>query len=133
MQVYRSETKKPVEQFVSDLFHEAKGRGFMIHNEDKMEMAHTFGQHGVEVADDFDLHMIQICKPQKAAMSLGKNPERAILMPKFIMTFSRDKSTQIRFQHYSREAVASLVDDEEFPESLLKSFEEILAMIEAAK
>ena len=133
MQLYRSETEKPVSQFVRDLSREAKGRGFLIHNEDKMEMAHTFGQHGVEVAEDFDLHMIQICKPQKAAKSLGKNPERAVLMPKFIITFSRDNSTQIRFQHYSREAVASLVDDEEFPESLLKSFEEILEMIEAAK
>jgi uncharacterized protein (DUF302 family) len=133
MQIYRSETDKPVEQFVSALFREAKDRGFLIHNEDKMEMAHTFGQHGVEVAEGFDLHMIQICKPQKAAMSLSKNPERAVLMPKFIMTFSHGNSTQIRFQHYSRETVASLVDDEEFPESLLKSYAEILAMIEAAK
>ena len=133
MQIYRSETDKPVEQFVSALFREAKDRGFLIHNEDKMEMAHTFGQHGVEVAEGFDLHMIQICKPQKAAMSLSKNPERAVLMPKFIMTFSHGNSTQIRFQHYSRETVASLVDDEEFPESLLKSYTEILAMIEAAK
>lgn len=91
MQIYRSETDKPVEQFVSALFREAKDRGFLIHNEDKMKMAHTFGQHGVEVAEGFDLHMIQICKPQKAAMSLRKNLERAVLMPKFIITFSRDK------------------------------------------
>jgi uncharacterized protein (DUF302 family) len=133
MQIYRSETDKPVERFVKDLSQEAKKRGFLIHNEDKMEMAHTFGQHGVEVAEGFDLHMIQICKPQKAAASLEKNPERAVFIPKFIMTFSRDNSTQIRFQYYSRETVAALIDDEEFPDSLLKSFAEVLAMIEAAK
>ena len=133
MHIYRSETKKPIDLFVEDLSLLAKARGFMIHNEDKMEMSYTFGQHGVEVADDFDLHMIQICKPQKAAASLSQNPERAVLMPKFIMTFSRGNTTQIRFQHYSRETVTSLVDDKAFPDSLLKSFEEIIALIETAK
>jgi hypothetical protein len=54
-------------------------------------------------------------------------------MPKFIMTFSRDNTTQIRFQYYSRETVATLVDDKEFPDSLLESFEEIKAMIEVAR
>lgn len=133
MNIYRSETDKSVERFVADLSTVVKARGFLINNEDKMEMAHTFGQHGVEVAADFDLHMIQVCKPQKAAKSLSKNPERAVLMPKFIMTFSRDNCTQIRFQHYSREAVESLVEDDEFPDSLLQSFEDIIEMIEASK
>lgn len=133
MQIYRSETDKSVEQFVNKLSGVAKAQGFLIHNEDKMEMAHTFGQHGVEVAECFDLHMIQVCKPQKAAKSLSKNLERAVLMPKFIITFSRDNCTQIRFMHYSREAVASLVDDEEFPDSVQESFTEIIEMIEAAK
>jgi uncharacterized protein (DUF302 family) len=133
MHIYRSETAKLIERFVKDLSLEAKARGFLIHNEDKMEMAHTFGQHGVEVAEGFDLHMIQVCKPQKAAASLEKNPERAVFIPKFIMTFSRDNSTQIRFQYYSRETVAALVNDDEFPDSLLKSYEEVLEMIEAAK
>ena len=31
------------------------------------EMAHTFGRHGAHVAEDFDLHMIQICKPSFCA------------------------------------------------------------------
>lgn len=133
MHIYRSETRKPIDLFVEDLSVTAKARGFLIHNEDKMEMSYTFGQHGVEVADDFDLHMIQICKPQKAAVSLSENPERAVLMPKFIMTFSRGDTTQIRFQHYSRETVAALVDDKEFPDSLLESYEKIMEIIEAAK
>jgi len=133
MQTYRSITDKPVERFVKDLFLEAQKRGFRIHNEDKMEMVHTFGLHGVEVAEGFDLHMIQICKPKKAAASLEKNPERAVFIPKFIMTFSRDNCTQIRFQHYSRETVEALIDDKEFPDSLLKSSQEVIAMIEAAR
>ena len=133
MNIYRSESAKSVERFVVDLATVAKASGFLIHNEDKMEMAHIFGQHGVDVAEGFDLHMIQICKPHKAAKSLSKNPERAVLMPKFIITFSRDNSTQIRFLHHSREAIAALVDDDEFPDSLQDSFAEIIEMVEAAK
>ncbi len=133
MKIYRSETTKPVDQFVKDLGGIAKSRGFLIHNEDKMELSHVFGRHGVEVADDFDLHMIQICKPEKAAISLSKNPERSVLMPKFIMTFSRDGQTQIRFVHYTQETVRELVDDDEFPGSLAETFTQIIALIEAAR
>lgn len=131
--LYVTETSKPVNQFVRDLGSVAKKRGFIIHNEDKMEMAHSFGKHGVEVAQGFDLHMIQICKPEKAAKSLGKNPERAILMPKFVMTFTKNGKTQIRFLSYGKEMIRSLVDDPEFPDSLEETYKNIIAMIEEAK
>jgi uncharacterized protein (DUF302 family) len=132
--IYRAETGKPVDQFVADLASAAARRGFYIHNESKMDMAHTFGRHGVEVAEGFDLHMIQICKPSKAGLSLNKNPERAVLMPKFVVTFSHNGKTQIRFLRYFREFVASLVDDDdEFPDSLVASFNDIVVMIEEAR
>jgi uncharacterized protein (DUF302 family) len=89
-EIYYAETQKPVTQFVADLATAAARRGFFIHNESKMDMAHIFGRHGVEVAEGFDLHMVQICKPSKAGQSLSKNPERAVLMPKFVTTFTRD-------------------------------------------
>jgi uncharacterized protein (DUF302 family) len=133
MQIYRNETGKPVDRFLRDLAKIASSRGFLIHNEDKMEMAHVFGHHGTEVAADFDLHLIQICKPDKAARSLSKNPERSVLMPKFIMTFSRKGLTQIRFVHYSQETVAALVDDFDFPSSLTESFAQIIQLIEEAR
>ena len=132
MQVYRNQTTKPVAQFVADLDRAAKERGFVIHNEETREMARTFGRHGVEVAKGFDLQMIQVCKPEKAAMSLGRNPERAVLMPKFIMVFSANGATQVRFLYYSPEAVRALVDDDEFPGSLAESFAAIIATIEEA-
>lgn len=95
-------------------------------------MAQTFAKHGAEVVDNFDLHMIQICKPQKAAKSLSKNLERSVLMPKFVMTFSSEDMTQVRFMYYSRETVSRLVDDEEFPESVTASYAEIISLIEEA-
>lgn len=131
--LYVTETSKPVNQFVRDLGSAAKKRGFIIHNEDKMEMAHSFGKHGVKVAQGFDLHMIQICKPEKAAKSLVRNPERAILMPKFVMTFTKNGNTQIRFLSYSKEMIRSLIDDPEFPDSLEETYKNIIEMIEEAK
>lgn len=132
-EIFRAETEKPVVQFVADLASAAARRGFFIHNESKMDMAHLFSRHGVEIAEGFDLHMIQICKPQKAGKSLSKNLERAVLMPKFVVTFSGDGKTQIRFLRYSRALVADLVDDAEFPDSLVESFDDIVAMIKEAK
>jgi uncharacterized protein (DUF302 family) len=133
MEIYHSQTPKPIDRFVDDLDQAARARGFVIHNKETMEMAHTFGRHGAHVAEDFDLHMIQICKPDKASKSLSKNPERAVLMPKFVMIFSGSGSTQIRFLHYRPEIVSDLIDDAEFPESLAESFAEIIEVIEEAR
>ena len=130
--LFTATTEKDNSQFVQDLGAAAKKYGFIIHNEEKMELAHTFGSHGVEVGEDFDLHMIQLCKPTKAADSLMTNPERAILMPKFIMTFSRDNKTQIRFLKFSRDNIRSVVDDDAFPDSLAQTYTAIEKMINEA-
>lgn len=133
MHIYRSETRRPIDLFVEDLSLAAKANGFVIHNEDNMALAHTFGQHGADVAEGFDLHMIQVCNPHKAAKSLSTNSERSVLMPRFIMTFTQNGVTQIRFLHYRQATVMALVDDAEFPVSLAQSFEEIITLIEAAR
>lgn len=131
--LYVAETEKSNNQFVKDLGNVVKKYGFIVHNENTMEMVHSFGKHGAEVAEDFDLHMIQICKPEKAAKSLSTNPERAVLMPKFIMTFTKDNKTQIRFLRFSADNIKSVVDDDVFPGSLAETYEKIVDMIEEAK
>lgn len=128
-QLFRAETGKSVSEFVTDLKQAGLKRGFLIHNEDKMEMAHTFGTHGAEVAEGFDLHMIQVCKPEKASASLQKNPERAALMPKFITVFSTEGRTQVRFLRYLPAMIETLVDDREFAASVGTSYDEIEQMI----
>lgn len=130
--VYRKESEKSIEKFIADFGEIATASGFTIHNEDKMEMAHTFGAHGVEVAEGFDLHMVQICKPPKAAKGLSTNPERAILMPKFVMVFTKDGKTQVRMLKYGRTLISELVDDEEFPGALEKTFNNLIAIIDDA-
>lgn len=132
-EMYQADTEKPVAEFVKSLAQAGKKRGFLIHNEDKMEMAHTFGQHGMEVAQGFDLHMIQICKPEKAAASIQKNLERAALMPKFITAFTDGGKTRIRMLRYRRPMIEALVQDAEFATSLEESFDAIVAMIEEAR
>jgi len=130
--LYRTQTAKPLVEFVAALAAAGQKRGFIIHNESSMEMAHTFGKHGVKVGAEFDLHMIQICKPEKAAASLSENPERAALMPKFVTTFTRNGTTQIRMLRYGRTMIETLVDDPDFAASLDESYNAIQKTIEEA-
>ena len=130
--LYRTHTAKPLSEFVTALSAAGQKRGFVIHNETTMEMAHTFGKHDVNVAAEFDLHMIQICKPEKAAFSLSHNPERAALMPKFITTFTQNGMTQIRMLRYGQTMVEELVDDPDFASSLEESYNAIQKTIEEA-
>jgi uncharacterized protein (DUF302 family) len=131
--LYTAETGKSLEDFVRDLSQIGAQKGFLIHNEDKMEMSHTFGRHGIEVAEDFDLHMIQICNPEKAAGSLSKNPERAALMPKFITTFSKNGTLQIRMLVYGQDLIQDLIGDADFAQSVQASYQAIMDIIEQAK
>ena len=130
--LYATETGKSNKEFVESLAGIAAKYGFVIHNEDQMDMAQSFGSHGVDVAEGFDLHMIQVCKPEKAANSLSMNPERAVLMPKFIMTFSKNGKTQVRFLRFSEENIRNIVDDDKFPVSLNETYKKIVEMIEEA-
>lgn len=115
-EVFHTETQKDISHFIKDLGKTMAMQGFMIHNEDRMEMVHHFGHHGVELAEGFDLHMIQICAPKKTAQSLMENLERAVLLPKYIVVFSKENKTQVRMLQFSNALVAELVDDAAFPE-----------------
>lgn len=132
--LYSTESEKSVVQFVEDFAEVVKNNQFVINNEASMDMRATFREHGGEVPADFDLHMMHVCKPTKADKSLTVNPERAILMPKFVHVFSRDARTQIRYMHYLPEHISSMVpEDPQFPESLAQTFNKICAMIDEAR
>ncbi len=130
--VYRAESSKSIEQFVADFTGLVKSKGFSIHNDGKMAMKDVFSAHGQEVAENFDLHMIQLCKPEKAAKSLSANPERSVLMPKFIMVFTRNGKTQVRMLKYGRDLITELIDDTAFPASLEETFTNLISFIDAA-
>lgn len=132
--LYQTETTKGAAQFARDFEGICKKYDFVVNNSDSMDMKKTFTSHGGVVPDDFDLHMMQVCKPTKADKSLTANPERAILMPKFVMVFSRDGKTQIRYMSYSAADIAEMVPgDPKFPESLAETFAKIRSMIDEAK
>jgi hypothetical protein len=132
MDIYKNQTSKPLTQFVKDFHNSAESRGFKIHNADRMDMAGVFNGHNIDTPETFDLHMMQLCKPEKGSKSMIKNLERAVLIPKFVMAFTEQGQTQIRFLHYSETAVAKLIDDAEFPKSLVASCKTIIDIIEAA-
>jgi uncharacterized protein (DUF302 family) len=131
--VYAVESDKSVPQFVEDFAKIVKANDFVIHNSATMNMRQTFNNHGGTVPEDFDLHMIQICKPTKADKSLTTNPERAILMPKFVHVFSKENRTQVRYLCYNAEQICCLVpDDSKFPKTLEETFAKIRSMINEA-
>lgn len=132
--LYCVESEKSVTQFVADFAEIVKKNAFVVNNFDAMNMQKTFREHGGTVPDEFDLHMMQLCKPTKADKSLTMNPERSILMPKFVMVFSKKGKTQIRYLSYSAAVITELVlDDPKFPESLAQTFAKIRSMIDEAK
>jgi uncharacterized protein (DUF302 family) len=132
--LYCIESEKSVGRFVEDFTAIAEQNDFVINNKGSMNMKETFSAHGGTVPEDFDLHMMQICKPTKADKSLTANPERAVLMPKFVHVFSKDNKTQVRYLSYTPEYIAAMVPgDSAFPESLEQTFIKIRAMIDEAK
>lgn len=131
--LYAVESNKSVSRFVEDFAEIVRENDFVLNNTATMNTKETFSAHGGVVSEDFDLHMIQVCKPTKAAKSLSTNPERAILMPKFVHVFSRGETTQIRYLSYTAEQISALVpEDDTFPESLEQTFTKIRSMIDQA-
>ncbi|PLY02244.1 MAG: DUF302 domain-containing protein [Desulfuromonas sp.] len=130
--IFHAESDKDIVSFIKDLGHSMAMHGFIIHNEDKMEMVHHFGHHGVQLASSFDLRMIQVCAPKRAAESLVRNLERAVLMPKFITVFTLDGKTQVRLLRLGEELIAGLVDDNDFPAQNSAICRSLITAIEAA-
>lgn len=132
--LYSVESEKPVSLFVEDFVTIAEDNDFVINNKATMNMKETFSSHGGGVPEDFDLHMMQICKPTKADKSLTANPERTILMPKFVHVFSKENKTQVRYLGFSPDYITELVPgDAKFPESLKQTYTKIRSMIDEAK
>jgi uncharacterized protein (DUF302 family) len=132
--LYSVESEKSVSRFVEDFAAIAEHNDFVLNNKGTMNMKETLSAHGGKVPEDFDLHMMQICRPTKADKSLTANPERAVLMPKFVHVFSKDNKTQVLYLSYTSAYIAHTVPgDSKFPESLEQTFTKIRAMIDEAK
>lgn len=132
--LYAVESEKSVHRFVEDFAAVVDANDFVINNRGTMNMKETFASHGGEVPDAFDLHMIQICKPTKADKSLSANPERAVLMPKFVHVFSKNRKTQVRYLSYTPAYIADMIPgDTAFPGSLEQTYNKIRSMIDEAR
>lgn len=132
--LYCIESQKSVSHFVEDFATIVENNNFVINNKASMNMKETFSAHGGSIPETFDLHMMQICKPTKADKSLTANPERAILMPKFVHVFSKDNKTQVRYLSFTPDYIAEMVpSDSKFPESLEQTYTKIRSMIDQAK
>lgn len=132
--LYVTQSVKSVRKFAEDFKMVAEKYGFLIHNSNTMDMSKTFIEEGAPVPDDFDLHMIHVCKPAKSSVSLVANLERSIFMPKFVMAFTKDGMTEIRYLSYGEKDIRELVvKDDALPSSLTQTFVKIRSMIDEAK
>ncbi len=132
--LYVTQSTKNISEFVADFKKTVENYGFIVHNSRTMDMSKTFTEHGAQVPEGFDLHMIHICKPAKSSISLIANPERSIFMPKFVIAFTRNSKTEIRYLSYGKEDISELVvEDDAFPSSVTKTFVKIRSMIDEAK
>ncbi len=126
------ETEKPVLEFIVDLEKSMNKRGFIIHNKDHMALKDTYDAHHIEMPEGFDLHMLQLCKPEKSSEMLKNNLERVSFLPKFINVWTGNGKTQIRMLQYDGQEVAALLDDEKYGRAIKESFSSIAGFIEEA-
>jgi uncharacterized protein (DUF302 family) len=126
------ETEKPIAKFVADLEKSMNKRGFIIHNKNHMALKETYDTHEIDMPEGFDLHMLQLCKPEKSSEMLKKNLERVSFLPKFINVWTGDEKTQVRMLQYDGQEVAHLLNDEKYGNAMAKSFASIAGFIEEA-
>lgn len=127
------ETTKSPAEYARALEEVARPRGFMFHNADHMNMAETFASFDMAMPEGFDLHMIQLCKPDKSSKMLAANPLRAVLMPKFVIVWTDEAGrTQIRMVRYDAEQVGHLLDDADFATAMKASYDAIETLLNEA-
>lgn len=130
-ELYKNQTSKSPKQFAQDFKQICEKYGFTIYNEAEMDQAALYRGMGFEVRDDFDLHMMRVCKLENSSQSVQMNPERAILVPKYVAVFSKDGATQIRFLHPTEDKI-SAVSGDSVPTKLGQVLKKIISMIEEA-
>lgn len=131
-QIVAFESNKKVSGLVQDLEVSLNKRGFIIHNKGHESMKDTYDEHNIEMPENFDLQILQLCKPDKSSKMLLGDIERIALMPKFINVFTKDGKTQIRMLRYDSSEVAALMGDEQFGNGMEESFNGIIKIIEEA-
>ncbi|CEG12824.1 conserved hypothetical protein [groundwater metagenome] len=132
-EIFKADTEKSPDKFIEDLCALAKKSGFVVR--DVHDMNQIFKGYGVDVSNDFRYYMVQMCNPKKAYNSISANPERGVLIPKFVVVFRKDEKskTEVRFLSYSEAFVGSMFgEDSDFQKSLPDSCRSIINIINEA-
>lgn len=135
MSFFRQKTHKSLVQFVSDLESSAESVGFKVVHKGKSNIADFYASNGVMLPKDFDLEMIQICRPEVSGPILYQNPARAVFIQKYIFVFTKNGLTEICALRYSAGVVAELLEetvDDGFSKRQEESFEKTKDIIMAA-
>ncbi len=114
VQIFRNSTDKPLGEFVADFSRAAEKRGFVLYHQDKSDLVAFYRSTGVELPDNYQHVMLQICKPQQSGGSLLLNPERSVFVQKFVFVYTKGAATEVRFLGFSGNLIADLLGHNSF-------------------
>ncbi|MDA3902028.1 MAG: hypothetical protein PF441_01120 [Desulfuromusa sp.] len=114
VQIFRNSTEKQFDTFLEDLTREIEAEGFSIQNREKSDLIAFYRGEGVEMPDNYQHIMLQVCKPVNSGKSLPANPERSVFVQKFIFVYNKGGKTEIRFLGYSAKLIGDLLGHNEF-------------------
>jgi hypothetical protein len=114
VQIYRNSSEKPLDVFLADFTKEIEAEGFSIHHLDKSYLVKFYRDLGVQMPENYNHVMLQICKPENSGKALPANPERSVFVQKFFFIYSKNNKTEIRFLGYSAKLIGDLLGHNEF-------------------
>ncbi len=114
VEIFRNSSEKPFAVFLADLTQAIEAEGFSIHHRDKSDLIAFYRSEGINMPDNYQHVMLQICKPENSGKSLPANPERSVFVQKFIFVYSKGGKTEIRFLGFSANLIGDLLGHNEF-------------------
>ncbi len=112
--IHQFETFKEITKIIQDVEVAINEKGILFDKDCCLDMKKIYQEYNIDLPQGFDVRMMRICNPQRSSQALFKNPERAMLTPRFLTFFKKEDKTQIRFLDLGTETITALLDDPEF-------------------
>ena len=132
--LYSAQTSKTAESFIKAVRENVSEFGFGIRA--VFDLKKMYEEQGVEVAEDFEAYSILLCNFQRSYISMRRNPKRAavLLLPKQIVVRDNGDGVIVEYLPFSRSQIlAALPEDESFADSLHKSCQKIVRLIDGCR
>ncbi len=104
------ETKANFDDVLKELYNSVKNNNFSVVSEHNMR--ETYKKNKLEVADDFEYRIVQICNAPKSHKALSQMSfEMGVMMPKSIIIARENGKTTLRFMKMKPWMVSMMFPD----------------------